>query len=109
MQLKKEVVRTLPVMSIAALAMLSVVGCSERKPTPPPAPASAPSTASPSSSSPPVAPGSVSDVTKKGTETGMVGGESGTVASSGKPGTGTSSGAGTGAAESSDSKTENKK
>lgn len=109
MQLKKEVVRTLLMMSIAASATLSVVGCSERKPTPPPAPAPAPSTAAPSSSAPPVTPGSAADVTKKGTETGMIGGESGTVASSGKPGTGTESGAGTGAAQSSDSKTENKK
>jgi hypothetical protein len=48
-------------------------------------------------------------VTKKGTETGMVGGESGTVAASGKPGTGTASGAGTGAAQASDDKTSNKK
>lgn len=109
MQLKKKVVRTIPVMSIAALAMFSVAGCSERKQTPPPAPASAPSTTSPSSSAPPVTQGSATDVTKKGTETGMVGGEAGTVSSSGKPGTGTSSGAGTGAAQSSDSKTENKK
>jgi hypothetical protein len=39
----------------------------------------------------------------------MVGGEAGTVASSGKPGTGTDSGAGTGAAQASDSKTTDKK
>ncbi len=39
----------------------------------------------------------------------MVGGEAGTVASSGKPGTGTDSGAGTGAAQGSDSKTTDKK
>jgi hypothetical protein len=43
---------------------------------------------------------------KGGTETGMVGGEAGTVPSSGKPGTGTSEGAGTGAAKSSTSKEE---
>jgi hypothetical protein len=39
----------------------------------------------------------------------MIGGESGTVASSGKPGTGTDSGAGTGAAQGSDNKTTDKK
>jgi hypothetical protein len=50
------------------------------------------------------------DVTEKGgPETGMVGGASGTVASGGKPGSGTDAGAGTGAAESSTSKEEKEK
>jgi hypothetical protein len=39
----------------------------------------------------------------------MIGGEAGTVASSGKPGTGTDSGAGTGAAQGSGSQTTDKK
>ena len=39
----------------------------------------------------------------------MIGGESGTVAASGKPGSGTASGGGTGAAESSGSKTATQK
>ena|ERR671912_2535468 len=92
------------------------LGCSERKTvttTVPPAtsaPASAPpATTSNPSSAPVIAPGTGEDVTKKGTSTGMIGGESGTVASSGKPGTGTDSGAGTGAAQGSDSKTTDKK
>lgn len=45
---------------------------------------------------------------QKGTETGMVGGASGTVASGGKPGSGTSAGGGTGAAESSSERIEKK-
>ena len=92
------------------------LGCSERKtettvvPPATSAPASAPPPSTSSSSSAPViAPGTAEDVTKKGTSTGMIGGESGTVASSGKPGTGTDSGAGTGAAQGSDSKTTDKK
>ena len=44
-----------------------------------------------------------------GTNTGMMGGEPGTVASSGKPETGTDTGAGTGAAYGSGSKTTDKK
>ncbi|MBC8119083.1 MAG: hypothetical protein H7X75_05865 [Burkholderiaceae bacterium] len=104
---------------LSALAILS--GCSDRNPGAVKAPASSPapstppataptSTPAPSSSGPVIAPGTGTDVvTKKGTETGMVGGESGTVAASGKPGTGTASGAGTGAAQASDEKTSNKK
>ena len=104
-------------MLIAALS-LSLSACSDRKadtttapaaatsvPAPTP-PASAPA---PTSTAPVVPPGTGEDASKKGTSTGMVGGESGTVASSGKPGTGTESGAGTGAAQSSDSKTTDKK
>lgn len=103
---------------MAALVMLSALiaaaGCSDRKPAQPVTPAAtsttAPAnTAAPASNAPAVTPGTASDVTKKGTETGMVGGEAGTVASSGKPGSGTESGAGTGAAQASDSKTSNKK
>ena len=108
------------VLPLAIFSMLALGGCSERKttvttPTPAPAPAAAPTPAAtpapvtPTSNAPVISPGSGSDVTKKGTETGMIGGEAGTVASSGKPGTGTAEGAGTGAAQSSDSKTENKK
>mgnify|MGYP003483654157 FL=1 len=103
-------------MLIAALS-LSLSACGDRKadtttapaaksvPAPTP-PASAPA---PTSTAPVVPPGTGEDASKKGTRTGMVGGESGTVASSGKPGTGTDSGAGTGAAQSSDSKTVDKK
>ena len=90
------------------------LGCSERRTetTPPAAtpPVSAPAPASTSSSSAPVIPpGTAEDVTKKGTSTGMIGGEAGTVASSGKPGTGTDTGAGTGAAQGSGSNTTDKK
>ena len=103
-------------MLIAALS-LSLSACGDRKPdtTAAPAaksvpaptpPASAPA---PTSTAPAVPPGTGEDASKKGTSTGMVGGESGTVSSSGKPGTGTDSGAGTGAAQSSDSKTTDKK
>lgn len=103
-------------MLIAALS-LSLSACSDRKPdttTAPavksvPAPTPPASTPAPTSTAPVVPPGTGEDVSKKGTSTGMVGGESGTVASSGKPGTGTDSGAGTGAAQSSDSKTADKK
>ena len=103
-------------MLIAALS-LSLSACSDRKAdttTAPaaksvPAPTPPASTPAPTSTAPVVPPGTGEDVSKKGTSTGMVGGESGTVASSGKPGTGTDSGAGTGAAQSSDSKTADKK
>ncbi len=103
-------------MLIEALS-LSLSACSDRKPdttTAPaaksvPAPTPPASTPAPTSTAPVVPPGTGEDVSKKGTSTGMVGGESGTVASSGKPGTGTDSGAGTGAAQSSDSKTADKK
>ena len=103
-------------MLIAALS-LSLSACGDRKPdttTAPaaksvPAPTPPASTPAPTSTAPVVPPGTGEDASKKGTSTGMVGGESGTVASSGKPGTGTDSGAGTGAAQSSDSKTADKK
>jgi hypothetical protein len=84
-------------------------------------PASTPSapanTASPTAEQPARPPGDISDPSKgpgaevteqKGTETGMVGGASGTVASGGKPGSGTSAGGGTGPAVSSTEKTEKK-
>ncbi len=97
----------------AMLLVIASAGCSDRRPvTPTPSVTPVPTApASTSSSSGPVIPPSTGTdvVTKKGTETGMVGGESGTVASSGKPGTGTESGAGTGAAIASDEKTTNKK
>ena len=98
----------------AALVALALGACSDRKTTTttttttPAAPPAA-STSVPASTGPVIAPGTGEDVTKKGTSTGMIGGEAGTVASSGKPGTGTDSGAGTGAAEASDSKTTDKK
>ena len=103
-------------MLIAALSF-SLSACGDRKAdttTAPaaksvPAPTPPASTPAPTSTAPVVPPGTGEDVSKKGTSTGMVGGESGTVASSGKPGTGTDSGAGTGAAQSSDSKTADKK
>jgi len=96
---------------------LSLSACSDRKPATTTAPvtksepAATPpaSTSTPTSTAPVIPPGTGEDVTKKGTSTGMVGGESGTVGSSGKPGTGTDSGAGTGAAQDSDSKTSDKK
>ncbi len=102
----------LPIAMVAAT--LALAACSDRKPaaSSSPAPTSVPpaNTSTPSSSNAPViAPGTGSDVTKKGTSTGMIGGEAGTVASSGKPGTGTDSGAGTGASQASDSKTSDKK
>jgi len=99
----------------ATLLVIASAGCSDRRPvttTPSvtPVPTAPASTSSSSSSGPVIPPSTGTDVvTKKGTETGMVGGESGTVAASGKPGTGTASGAGTGAAIASDEKTTNKK
>ncbi|HYM48844.1 MAG TPA: hypothetical protein VES91_10215 [Burkholderiaceae bacterium] len=116
MCLNRSIVRVVLPLSVAALAALALNSCSDRKPVPAPtsspAPASPPANTAPTptSNAPVVTPGTGTDVaTKKGTETGMVGGESGTVASSGKPGSGTSSGAGTGAAEGSGDKTVNKK
>ena len=117
---ERVVVRAGLTLSALLSAFLLLAGCSDR--TKPPAPASGSSVSTPPSTSPPaststptssapvIAPGTGTDVvTKKGTETGMVGGESGTVAASGKPGTGTGSGAGTGAAQASEEKTTNKK
>ena len=104
------------VAAVAAVAVVTLAACQDRKaPAPPPSPTSSGEYSSPSgdsrtSSSAPVAvPGKGTDVTAKGPETGMVGGASGTVASGGKPGSGSTSGAGTGAAVSSDSKVETKK
>lgn len=121
MNSKHNVVRVLLPVALLAGAF-SGVGCNDRKPatpatsTPPtpmqsPAVTSPPATTSaPTSNAPAIAPGTGTDVvTKKGTETGMVGGESGTVAASGKPGTGTASGAGTGASQASGDRTVNKK
>lgn len=109
----QRVLRSTLIPLCAVLAASICAGCSDKKTVtttvPAPAPASAPANTSSSSSAPVITPGTAEDVTKKGTSTGMVGGESGTVASSGKPGTGTDSGAGTGAAQGSDSKTSDKK
>ena len=105
----------IPVSAIL-FAALFLGACGDRQPaatSAPPAKSVAPtppaSSPAPTSTAPVIPPGTGEDVTKKGTSTGMVGWESGTVASSGKPGTGTDSGAGTGAAQSSDSKTADKK
>lgn len=100
------------------LALLALTACDRRDPPvetvtrTPPANTAAPTAQTPT---PPAADmtdpakGPGQEVTEKGgTETGMVGGASGTVASGGKPGTGTDAGAGTGAAQSSDSKEQTK-
>jgi hypothetical protein len=122
MNLKRNAVRTLlPVVVAIAIPGL-LMACSERQPAPPatvtpaPAPAPAPTmtppadTAPSTAATPVVPPQTATDVEdKKGTDTGMVGGASGTVASGGKPGSGTASGAGTGPAQSSGEQTENKK
>lgn len=110
---------------IFAAAMLSLVaaGCQEHGVTAPPpgtststAPAPAPAMPMPPASdvnpttNPMPVPGKGTDVVQdKGTATGMPGGEAGTVASSGKPGSGTDAGAGTGPAVSSAGRIENKK
>jgi len=112
--IQNQVFRSTLIPLCALLAVSVCVACSDKKTTttttvPAPAPSSAPPNTSSSSSAPVIPPGTAEDVTKKGTSTGMVGGEAGTVASSGKPGTGTDSGAGTGAAQGSDSKTTDKK
>lgn len=105
----------------ATLLFVAMQGCGDRAPAPqPPVPkttaapvapstGTAPSSSATSTSSPVIAPGTAEDVNKKGTATGMIGGESGDVAASGKPGSGTDSGAGTGAAQASGAKTTNKK
>ena len=104
------------VAAATAVAFFALAACQDRKPSQaPPPPASSgeyptPSSVSPTSSSDPVAvPGTGTDATAKDTTSGMVGGASGTVASGGKPGSGSTSGAGTGAAESSDAKPASKK
>lgn len=114
MSLRRNTPRGIVPACIALVAAFALSSCSERKLAPPAAPAPAATPANvvptPTSSAPVMPPGSGTDVeSKKGTATGIVGGEAGTVASSGKPGTGTASGAGTGAAQSSGEKTENKK
>lgn len=119
-----------PLILAAAVLALAAAGCGQRDAgntpdgvkAPPPAtttstaPAPAPATPTPPaadvkpSTDPAPVPGKATEITQdKGTATGMPGGEAGTVASSGKPGSGTSSGAGTGPAVSSGEKTENKK
>jgi hypothetical protein len=111
---QKHRLRSLAVATI--VAVFTLAACQDRKPTDAQAPAASsgeyptPSTASPTSSSDPVAvPGKGADVTAKGADTGMAGGASGTVGSGGTPGSGSTSGAGTGAAVSSDSKVDAKK
>ena len=112
MKRNQDMMRTALLSLLAASATAMSLGCTDRKvettTVPAPAPATTPAP-SPASSAPVIAPGTGEDVTKKGTSTGMIGGEAGTVASSGKPGTGTDSGAGTGAAQGSGAQTTDKK
>jgi hypothetical protein len=118
--------RRRPILLPVALAMLALTACDRRDPsvgsTPAPSNTAAPTSQYPAPGSsaagssaprssdmtdPSKGPGT--EVTEKGgTETGMVGGASGTTASGGKPGSGTEAGAGTGAAQSSTSKEETK-
>lgn len=114
----------------AIVALTAAAGCGQRNegntpdgvkaPTPSTttstAPAPAPATPVPPAAdvaptaNPAPVPGKATDPSQdKGTYTGMPGGEAGTVASSGKPGTGTQSGAGTGPAVGSGDTTQNKK
>lgn len=113
MSLRRNTPRGIVPVGIALVTVFAFGSCGDRKPPPPAAtPAATPANVAPAptSSAPVIPAGSGTDVeSKKGTATGMVGGEAGTVGSSGKPGTGTASGAGTGAAQSSDEKIENKK
>lgn len=108
-----EAIRLAAVPLIAGLFACLVVGCSDRTSAPAakstPSSSPAPSATPSPSGAPVVPPSTAADVTKKGTSTGMIGGESGTVSSSGKPGTGTTEGSGTGAAQSSGSQTVDKK
>lgn len=112
---RNEFIRALTIVAAGAFgASLTLAGCGDRKSTAPvsaPAPSAPANTAAPAptTTAPTVPAGSGSEVTKKGTETGMIGGEAGTAASDGKPGSGTNSNAGTGAAQSSDGKTSDKK
>lgn len=120
-----------PLMYAAAvLSVAAIAGCGQRSEgntadgVKAPAPSTTTSTApapAPATPVPPAAevkpttdpapvPGKGTDPSQdKGTYTGMPGGEAGTVASSGKPGTGTQAGAGTGPAVGSGSTTQNKK
>lgn len=125
MRLERTMDRVVLATLFSLSAALVVGGCQDRDQTgaqrTPPAASDAvktspattpPATPAPttSSSDPVVVPGKGTDVVEqKGTETGMVGGASGPVASGGKPGSGTESGAGTGPAQSSGDKVENKK
>lgn len=99
----------------AAIPFALLVACSDRTPEPAsppsaPPPASTTSSTAPAKQEPVVPPNTATDVeAKKGTETGMVGGASGDVASGGKPGSGTAAGGGTGPAVSSGEKTDVKK
>lgn len=96
----------------AAVVAIALTACQDReRPTvvdPPPAPRATESPAS-GTGSPPIPPSTGADVDEKGTQTGMIGGASGTVGSGGKPGSGTVAGAGTGPALSSGERIENKK
>jgi len=110
-------IRLLNPLAVATIvAVTALAACQERKPPEAQTPAASsgeyptPSGAAPASSSDPVAvPGKGADAAAKDTQSGMIGGASGTVASGGKPGSGSTSGAGTGAAESSDAKVDTKK
>jgi hypothetical protein len=97
--------------SLFAIPMALLVACSDRPSPPASAPTGAPpssstpssSTNSPSQQAPVIPPNTAADVeAKKGTETGMVGGASGDVASGGKPGSGKSAGQATSPPVSSD-------
>ena len=101
-----------------ALALFALTACDRRDPPVEPVTSSPPpNTAAPTTQTPTPPAADMTDpakgpaeaVTEKGgSETGMVGGASGTVASGGKPGTGTDAGAGTGPTQSSDSKEQTK-
>ncbi len=103
------------VAAAAVVAVVTLAACQDRNSPVAPAPASTgeysiPAGDSATSSSPAGnVPGKGSDVTTQGSETGVVGGASGTVGSGGKPGSGSAGGAGTGAAVSSDSKADTRK
>lgn len=118
------------IFAAAMLAAAMATGCGQRNTgntpdgvsAPPPstttstAPAPASATPMPPASNvaptanPAPVPGQGTELSQdKGTATGMPGGEAGTVASSGKPGSGTQAGAGTGPAVNSGSTTQNKK
>jgi len=121
MNTDKEITMTHPIRLLNPLAVATIVAvtalaaCQERKPPEAQTPAASsgeyptPSGAPASSSDPVAVPGKGVDAAAKDTQSGMIGGASGTVASGGKPGSGSTSGAGTGAAESSDAKVDTKK
>jgi hypothetical protein len=118
---EERMMKALPVsMLLLPLALAIGLSACDRRDAPVESPSTSttpPNTASPTAANPARPPNDVSDPSKgpgvevteeKGTETGMVGGESGTVASGGKPGSGTAAGGGTGPAVSSSEKTEKK-